>query len=119
MLTVLAGSAKGKAKDKEAGVRQTTLFGLPAVSQPDKKAAPTKKKKAADESQTQDSQATVIDSQTEETQGSQATDVVMVNDTQVSEEPSGAGDEDEEEPIEWPESPERGTSALPEVEVAA
>ncbi|EKM54305.1 uncharacterized protein PHACADRAFT_196736 [Phanerochaete carnosa HHB-10118-sp] len=117
-------AAKGKAKDKkEAGGRQTTLFGLPTVAQPDKKTAPIKKKKtSADDSQTQDSQATVIDSQTEETQDSQATDVVMGDaqtDPQITEEPSGAAGEDDDEPIEWPESPEQGTTALPEVEVSA
>ena len=60
----------------------------------------------------------MIDSQTDETQDSQATDVVM-EETQVNEEPSAAAEDDDEEPIEWPESPERGTTALPEVEVSA
>ncbi|GJE94936.1 WD40 repeat domain-containing protein [Phanerochaete sordida] len=114
--------AKGKAKAKETGGKQTTLFGLPAVAQADKKAAGAKKKKGAvSDSQTQDSQATIIDSQADETQDSQMTDVAMeeTQETQDAEEPTAATAEDDEEPIDWPDSPERGVAALPEVETSA
>lgn len=118
-----AGAAtKGKPKEKkDTAGRQTTLFGLPAP--PEKK--PVGKKKKASEPQTQDSQATAIDSQQTEPD-SQDTDVVMVPSTQPEPESTQIVEEESqvptevdsqeregsEEPIEWPDSPVARTAAL-------
>ena len=116
-------AAKGKAtKDKkEIGGRQTTLFGLPAPAQQDMKTA-GKKKKAAGESQTEDSQATVIEKESQnEEQDSQATDIVMEESQQVGTEQEASqmpvefeADDTREDspPIEWPESPVAQRAAL-------
>lgn len=126
-LRMLAGPApKGKGKEKkEAGGRQTTLFGLPAVSAPEKeKKAPGRKKKAngAEESQasttmsTSETQATDTTMVTEETADSQATEIIdepMNMDSQVETQPI---EEDDDEPIEWPDSPAAQTSKLVDVD---
>ena len=104
---MVGGAAKGKTgKDKkETGGRQTTLFGLPAptsAQDKDKKAAAAagrKKKGNGGDSQAEDSQATVIVEESQETQETQEetqmTDVVMEEDTQE------VADEGERQGI-WP-----------------
>jgi chromosome transmission fidelity protein 4 len=114
-------ATKGKAsKDKkETGGRQTTLFGLPALTQPDKKASGTKKKTVG-ESQEQDSQATVIDESQNDEQEMQMTDVTM-DESQPQDEtaqgmPMGVMDPDETRedspPIDWPASPAAKNAVL-------
>ncbi|PIL34239.1 hypothetical protein GSI_03950 [Ganoderma sinense ZZ0214-1] len=117
------GAGKGKGKEKKDVGRQTTLFGLPAVqpAEKDKKVAGGKKKKAAAETESQESgkgQNTQTDTQVD----TQTTDVAMDesqadslanDDTQVDEEQTQLedtqldNDMDTEEPIDWPDSPPR------------
>jgi hypothetical protein len=105
---------KSKAKESESqkGPKQTTLFGLPAVaSNPGAKKpkAPTKggSNKVIDmeENETQETQDGTTESQGAEICGIQGDE--EMEETQVlplAKEPQGMDDNDEE-PIEWPDSP--------------
>ena len=126
---------KGKGKDKkESGGRQTTLFGLPSVSAPEKeKKAPGRKKKTqpgeSQQSTTTVSEETQILEETQLIDDSQVTeiDMPMDTDTQVDDVPSRTAivpnankeSEEDEEPIDWPASPAAETVALPVVDVGA
>lgn len=126
---------KGKGKDKkESGGRQTTLFGLPSVSAPEKeKKAPGRKKKAqsgeSQQSTTTVSEETQILEETQLIDDSQVTEIniFMDTDTQVDEASSRTASvpttdkegEEGEEPIDWPASPAAETVALPVVDVGA
>ncbi|EMD37802.1 hypothetical protein CERSUDRAFT_114458 [Gelatoporia subvermispora B] len=120
-------AAKGKGKEKKAAGRQTTLFGLPPPSEPEKKAPGRPRKKTPTDAE--ESQATTEYGGASETQ---TTDVAMSDvqdDTQeslVQETPEmneSMNDGETEtpgspEPIEWPPSPVAQTRAL-DVEVGA
>ncbi|THH30799.1 hypothetical protein EUX98_g3387 [Antrodiella citrinella] len=112
---------KGKAK-KDTGGRQTTLFGLPSVSVPEKeKKVPGRKKKAESQregSTIEETESTVIDSQATELIESQMTETdVPMEETQPVEEPPAmeVTADGVEEPIEWPASPSAGSNTLVDV----
>ncbi|CAL1707133.1 unnamed protein product [Somion occarium] len=107
-------TAKGKSKDKKETGRQTTLFGLPAVPPPEKK-APGRKKKAnvAEESQSQSqrgsAEPTAKPAEEKTSAESQDTDVTMLE-SQESQVLTELAEESQErtaspEPIDWPDSP--------------
>ncbi|RPD78202.1 hypothetical protein L226DRAFT_551036 [Lentinus tigrinus ALCF2SS1-7] len=106
---------KGKAKEKKDGSKQTTLFGFQPVEKDKKAPAVSRKKTSSPVGESQDSAGG--DTQTD----TQLTDIVM-EDSQVD---SLAGGDtqidtqteetqlDDEEPIEWPDSPEPQRRVLP------
>ncbi|TFK94640.1 hypothetical protein K466DRAFT_475981 [Polyporus arcularius HHB13444] len=120
-------SHRSKGKEKKDGGKQTTLFGFQPTEK-DKKvpAAAARKKKSSPAEESQDS--TTADTQIE----TQQTDVVMVDsqpddlageDTQTDSQLDGGDTQvdtqieetqlDDEEPIDWPDSPEPQRRALP------
>lgn len=103
---------KGKAKESESqrGPKQTTLFGLPAA------ALDSSVKKSSAPSKSDSSKVTGIEDETQETQAgttkSQANtncDVQGNDETQetqvLDQAPPQEMNDDDEEPIEWPDSP--------------
>lgn len=102
---------KGKAKESESqrGPKQTTLFGLPAA------ALDSSVKKSSAPSKSDSSKATGTEDETQETQNettkSQATTTCDVQgneetqETQVLDQAPPQEMNDDEEPIEWPDSP--------------
>ncbi|KAK7692601.1 hypothetical protein QCA50_004233 [Cerrena zonata] len=110
--------AKGKSKEKkDTAPRQTTLFGLPAVAPPEKK-VPGKKKKASVAAESASNRASAEPKATEESQDVDAT-MVDSQEQEASQAPTEIVEESQEtrsgsEPVEWPDSPRAGS-----VDVAA
>ncbi|KAI0342000.1 hypothetical protein BDW22DRAFT_1331357 [Trametopsis cervina] len=110
--------AKGKAKEKKDIARQMTLDGKPMPEKP-KKIVTKKKKDTEEDSQT----PPVENSAGGDTQvDTQETETTMVVDSQETtpapEEPTQVDQADEDEPIEWPDSPEPATRQLDSISVS-
>jgi hypothetical protein len=106
----------GKGNEKKA-TKQTTLFGMAPKAAGDKKAKP-KQAKAVSPSEADNHTDEVVKpanisagTDTEETQEIEAEEETqpMENDNEMEEHTPNGGDDDDE-PIEWPESPARETS---------
>ena len=113
---------KGKGKDKkESGGRQTTLFGLPSVPAPEKEKKVVGRKKKTPTAEAESQLSTTVSEETQITEDSQMTEVdePMNPDDQKQQAPQVTAEpaegEEDEEPIDWPDSPVGESSTLVDV----